>query len=101
MPKRIDANQHEIVDTLRKGGATVLILSSLGKGAPDILIGHRGTNHLAEIKDGSKPKSQQKLTPPEAKFFETWRGNVLILRTMDDAIELLNQDEESYVESVL
>jgi hypothetical protein len=89
MPKRIDANQREIVAACRACGATVLILSNVGKGCPDLLIGYHGVNYLVEIKDGSKPPSQQKLTPAERLFFDSWRGKAFIIRTVNDAIRLL------------
>lgn len=89
MPKRIDANQNEIVAVLRKCGASVLILSEVGKGCPDLLVGHRGINHLVELKDGKKPKSQQKLTDCEDKFFKTWQGTVRVINTVEQALELI------------
>jgi hypothetical protein len=62
---RIDANQPAIVAAIRKMGATVLHLHTIGKGAPDILIGYQGKNALVELKDGAKPPSARKLTPDE------------------------------------
>jgi|SRR5690349_2084939 len=92
---RIDENQNTIVKTFRKLGASVLILSEVGKGCPDILIGMTDSvgekhNILIEIKDGNKPPSQQKLTQFEAKFFDTWKGYICIIRNQDEAIELFN-----------
>lgn len=89
MPKRTDANQTEIVNAARKLGATVQILSGIGKGCPDIVIGYKGINYLVEIKDGSKSLSQQKLTDAELRFFNTWRGQVCIIRSLDEIIKLL------------
>ncbi len=39
---KVDANQKEIVDTLRQLGAGVLVLSGVGDGAPDIAAGFPG-----------------------------------------------------------
>ncbi len=89
MRARVDANQKSIVAVLRKMGATVLHLHTLGKGAPDILVGHQGKNALVEIKDGSKPPSAQKLTPDEAAFHSEWRGQVAIINSVDDAIAFI------------
>ena len=50
--KRIDANQPEIVDGLRRIGATVRSTATIGIGFPDICVGFRGKNYLFEIKDG-------------------------------------------------
>jgi len=44
-----------------------------------------------EIKDGSKPPSARKLTPDEEQFFRTWRGSAVVIKSMDEAIEVINQ----------
>ncbi len=90
MPRRIDANQVEIVKLARKMGISVLILSDVGKGCPDTLWGVNCQNYLVEIKDGSKPRSQQKLTHLEQKFFDEWRGDVRVINSVDAAIEFIN-----------
>ena len=87
MAKRIDSNQTQIVKQLRKIGYSVCILSSVGKGVPDLLVGYRGKNLLIEIKDGSKPPSQRKLTPDEQNFHNTWNGSVIVARGLMDIIE--------------
>ena len=53
---KIDSNQNEVVNALRKAGASVQSLAALGKGVPDLLVAIRGVNLLMEIKDGNKPK---------------------------------------------
>lgn len=94
MPKRTDANQTAIVSAFRKLGATVSITSALGKGFPDLVVGYRGQNFLVEIKDGSKLPSAQKLTPDETKWHETWRGQITIIRSVDDVLALLNSQTQ-------
>lgn len=88
---KVDANQKEIVEALRKIGCTVQILSSVGKGCPDILIGFRGSNYLAELKDGKKPKSEQKLTPDQIKWHSLWNGQVNVINSVEDAIKLVSK----------
>ncbi len=83
---KADANQPEIVDAIRKLGATVLHLHTIGKGCPDICIGYAGLSLLAEIKDGSKPLSAQKLTADEQEWHDTWKGGVYLIRHVEDAI---------------
>lgn len=85
MPKRTDANQKELVAAIRKLGVSVLILSDLGKGCPDIALGHRGINYFCECKT-----EKGKLTPAQELFFDQWRGQVSIIRSLDDVFELLN-----------
>lgn len=80
---KIDANQNEIVNALRKAGCTVQILSSVGKGCPDILVGRGGDNYLLEIKDGNKPKSAQKLTPDQVDWHSKWNGSVCVVNSIE------------------
>lgn len=86
---KIDANQNEIVAALRKIGCTVQILSSVGKGCPDILVGYRGKNTLLEIKDGSKSPSAQKLTDDQVQWHNLWNGQVDVVNCIDDAIKIV------------
>lgn len=90
MPKRIDDNQREIVKAFRDMGATVQILSAIGKGCPDLLLGWRGQNYLIEIKNGKKPPSGQRLTEHEQKFFDSWKGQVCIINSIDNAVLFIN-----------
>lgn len=84
MPKRADANQARIVAALRKAGATVVSLHTIGKGCPDLLVGYRTKNYLLEIKteDG-------KLTPDQQQFFNTWHGNCQIVHDVTEALEAI------------
>lgn len=88
MPRRasrVDDNQAEIVAFARALGASVVDLSGVGKGVPDLLIGVPGANDLWEIKDGSKIASAQKLTPAEFEFHQSHRGPKTIIRSTKDA----------------
>src|SRR5882762_3802599 len=90
--KRVDANQMEIVKFLRSIGASVCNISSFGEGAPDLIVGLFGKNFLWEVKDGKKFKSQQKLTPAEEKFHLGWKGQVCIIRSIDDALRFIKDN---------
>jgi hypothetical protein len=83
---KIDDNQTEIVKNLRKAGYSVCILSAVGKGVPDILVGANGVNILMEIKDGNKPLSARKLTPDEAKWHQSWKGQVAVVSSLYEAL---------------
>lgn len=87
--KRTDSNQKQIVRQLRQIGCSVAVLSSVGKGFPDLLIGFKNTNILVELKDGNKFKSQQKLTPDEIEFHNSWRGQIATCNCIDDILKLL------------
>lgn len=81
---RVDANQAEIVDALRRTGATVQLLHMVGRGCPDVLVGYRGVNYLLEIKTETGT-----LTPDEVWFFEVWHGQACVVRSIEDALKII------------
>jgi len=83
---RVDENQSRIVEGLRRMGCSVLIISQL-KNCFDILVGFRGVNFAFEIKDGTKPPSQRRLTDGEQNFFDQWQGQVSVIESLEDAIK--------------
>ena len=85
----VDANQAEIVSMLRTVGCSVQPLHRVGQGCPDLLVGYQGQNLLMEVKDGQKPPSARKLTPPEAAWHETWRGQVVTVSSVREALEAI------------
>lgn len=84
---RADANQDEIVKALRAIGCSVLPTHQLGNGAPDLAVGIRGVNLMMEIKDGSKPPSEQRLTDDEMTFLNEWRGHYSVVHNVAEALE--------------
>jgi hypothetical protein len=83
---KIDANQPEIVEAFRQLHCSVQHLHAVGSGCPDLLIGVNGFNVLVEVKTATG-----KLTDDQTDFIYAWRGDdVNIVRTRDDAIELVN-----------
>lgn len=89
---KVDDNQPEIVKFLRKLGASVQPLHTIGKGCPDIVVGFRGQNWLVEIKDGSKAPSQRRLTTDEGKWRAAWVGQYAVVECTDDCLSLLSID---------
>ena len=83
---KTDANQHAIVKALRARGARVHSLHRVGQGCPDLLVGFQGHNLLMEVKteDGV-------LTDSEARCHERWRGTVHIVRTTEEALDILDR----------
>ncbi len=74
---RIDANQPAIVQALRAIGCFVQPLHTVGQGVPDLLVGHAGRTYMIEVKDGSKPPSERRLTPDQQVWHRDWRGGPL------------------------
>ena len=90
-PKRVDANQGEIVKALRKMGCKVQSLAEVGKGCPDLLVGYRGFNILLEVKDGAKVPSAQKLTDDEVKWHAGWRGQARVVNSVEAACRCVEE----------
>lgn len=86
---RVDANQAEIVKAIRKIGATVQPLHTVGKGCPDLLVGWRQKNFLFEVKDGAKCASARQLTPDEERWIAGWRAPVFIVTSPLEAVTFL------------
>ena len=86
---RVDVNQAEIVAALRQvPGVTILHLSAVGRGCPDICVGRKGVNTLLEIKAPGGPRggrSHQALTDPEREWHRSWRGQAAIVTSIDQA----------------
>lgn len=85
---RIDGNQKQIVEQLRRLGVTVLHTHQL-KNCFDILVGYEGKNYAFEIKDGSKPKSARQLTEGEQKFFDIWKGQVNKVESIEEICKII------------
>lgn len=78
--KRRDANEQEIVKALEAVGACVMRLH-----VPcDLLVSFRGRLHLLEVKteDGQLSASEQ-------RFHELWPGVVIIVRSVEEALEVV------------
>jgi Holliday junction resolvase len=84
---KVDANQKDIVDALRKAGASVQSLAMIGKGVPDLLVGFQNQTLLMEIKDGNKTPSQRLLTEDQMKWLKHWKGGaVSVVDSVDAAL---------------
>ncbi len=71
---KIDRNQPEIVQALRKCGAMVQSMAAIGSGCPDLLVGYQGKTVILEVKDGQRPPSERQLTPDQIEWHVNWRG---------------------------
>ena len=77
---RADNNQDEIVTALRAIGCTVQVLSQVGGGFPDLLVGFRGVNYLMEVKG-----KRGKLSDDQIEWQRSWNGKVAVVRSFDEA----------------
>jgi hypothetical protein len=87
---KTDSNHSDIVAAFRKLGCSVLSLAPLGRGAPDLAVGYGGLTCLVEVKSGPKAK----LTPDQREFWDTWKGGVRLVNSLDavmETVELLKR----------
>ena len=71
-----DANEPEIVETLRAFGLSVHQMDR----PADLLVGYGARTYLVEVK---MPRGT--FTPPQEKFRKAWRGDYTVLRTIAEA----------------
>ena len=78
--KRRDANEALIVMALERAGATVVRQHT----PCDLVVGFRGENFLLEVKARGGV-----LTDEEAEFCETWRGQIVVVRSVEEALRVI------------
>lgn len=84
-----DRNHKDVIRWFLELGCTVVDLSKVGGGCPDLLVGVRGHERLVETKDPKRKPSERKLRPNQSEFFETWAGSKPAkVETHDDVIEV-------------
>jgi hypothetical protein len=88
--RRKDANQNPIVRELMQAGYSVIDLSAVGDGLPDILVGG------IDRRDGTRKawpmeiKTEKgKLNPLQEEWHAAWRGPVHIVRTPTEALAVV------------
>jgi Holliday junction resolvase len=85
-PRRVDENQKTIIHTFIALGASVIDLSAVGRGCPDISIGYNKQTVFVEIKSSEKAK----YTEAQVKFMQNWKGGpVCRIDSVDAAIRLI------------
>ncbi len=80
---RKDANHNLIANLFRSLGWTVHDVHQIPNFA-DIIISRNRYTALVEIKDGSKPPSERRLTPGEHEFATNWSGDYLVVECEED-----------------
>lgn len=87
--RRVDANQVEVTEALRKIGAAVTPIHTLGKGIPDLLVSYRQRWIVLEVKDGKKPPSKRELTTDEKDWIGAQHAPVHIVTSAAEAVGIL------------
>ena len=83
---RVDTNHREIVDGLRRVGATVASTAALGKDRPDVLVGFRGRNYWLEIKN---PARGRRDAEQHDDWHAAWNGQVAVVWTLWEALTVI------------
>ena len=86
---RVDQNQKEIVKGLRDEGASVEILSNVGGGVPDLLVGWNGKNFLLEVKSTVTNYGRSGLNSMQQDWFSKWNGHASVVSSLEEAIEVV------------
>ena len=81
----MDANQPEIVAALRKAGAEVTPLHTVGKGVSDLLVSFRQRWLVMECKAHNGD-----LNALQREWIGKQRGPVYVVKTPSEAVEILN-----------
>ena len=94
---KVDRNQRDIIDALKKAGCSVRSLAAVGDGMTDLIVGIAGKNLLLEVKDGEAAPSRQKLTPAQKRFHtfnpkhpdKYWQGQKAVVATVHEALAVV------------
>lgn len=93
--RRVDANQTPVVEALRAAGYSVLITSSLGNGAPDLMCASRRVTVAMEVKDECQPPSKRLLTADESTWAAAWKGPYAVVLSPAHAVRVMKSYETS------
>lgn len=97
-----DANEPEIIDALKRVGATVEPIVT-GEGVPDLLVGFREQNFLIEVKPlpvkGEVFASKVQLNPTQVKWHKAWKGQKAVARTPEEALIVIGAISNVVVDS--
>lgn len=83
--RRTDKNQQSVVRELRQLGFSVQILSDVGLGVPDLLLGRFEFNFLVELKSGKKW-----MTDDEKLWHSNWKGHVIVASSTQEIIDQID-----------
>lgn len=85
-----DANHHEIVDALKKAGISVIDVSTMGGGFPDLIVYCRGKTMLAEIKNPKTGYGKRGANKLQVVWAENWPAPVYLITSLEDVEAFAN-----------
>ena len=86
---RQDANASAIIKALKRCGATIIDMHSVGGGVPDIVCGYQGRSVLMEIK--ARPQATNAaVRERQETFAREWKGSpVITVRSELEALQAI------------
>ncbi len=86
-----DANHWEIVNAFERLGASVLDLSDMGCGIPDLIVWCANEWHLVDVKNPKTSYGRRGLNARQKEWAQSWKGGpVYLVSSVDDAIAMAN-----------
>lgn len=77
--RRTDKNQVEIINALKTEGFSVVDLSAVGGGVPDLLVARNKKTYLIEVKSEKGQLNQMQIN-----FRRAWKGRIFVIRDMTE-----------------
>ena len=91
-----DANHNVIVDALKKHGASVIDMSHVGQGFPDLIVGFASKTFLVEIKNPKTSYGKKGLNKNQAKWKSLWTGGAYcVVDSEEAAIRAISVGDEA------
>jgi hypothetical protein len=85
-----DANHNEVVDALKEAGASVIDMSHVGRGFPDLIVGFNSQTLLMEIKNPKTSYGKKGLNKNQLKWREQWIGGTYcIVDSVESALKMI------------
>tara|TARA_R110000803_G_scaffold142564_3_gene208831 strand:+ start:169 stop:459 length:291 start_codon:yes stop_codon:yes gene_type:complete len=85
---KVDANQHQIIDDLKKIGCQVEPLMG-SAGMPDLICCLRNRLVMFEIKN---PDGKNKVNSFQIDFHEKFKGHCHVVRSSQEALEIMTKE---------
>lgn len=79
-----DANHAPIVRALEAAGRSVVDLSAVGGGCPDLIVGWSKKTTFLEVKN---PEGRDTVEPSQVEFARKWKGcPIVVVRSAEEAL---------------
>jgi hypothetical protein len=82
-PRKVDANQPEIVEALRLAGVSTQSLAEVGDGCPDLLCGVPSMTFILEVK-----MPGEEFSPRQRTWHRYWTGPSHVVRSIEEALDV-------------